>query len=93
MDIDALVAAAKEIDRNSGFPVMASEMRKFWRSLKRHPGVLSAAAMTLFGFAVGGWGGAVIAGLYWVPVLLTAWEMRDRVFGDVAQEQQGGGER
>ena len=61
--------------------LMASEMRKFWRSLKRHPGVLSAAAMTLFGFAVGGWGGAVIAGLYWVPVLLTAWEMRDRAEG------------
>lgn len=55
---------------------MALALRKFWRSLKRHPGVYPATAITFLGIVSGGWVGAAIMGVYWVPVFLTAWEMR-----------------
>lgn len=65
------------------------ELQKYWRSLKRHPGVPIATMLTLAGFAAGaerggewllhGLIGATVMCVFWIPVLWTAWEMRHDV--------------
>jgi uncharacterized membrane protein len=64
-----------------------AEIRKYWKSLERHPGVPIAAACTALGFVagaskggdwfVGGMIGAAIMSVFWLPVLWTAWDMRN----------------
>lgn len=62
-----------------------SEIQKYWRSLKRHPGVPIATALMVLGFFAGAKGdewalrgliGAAVMCVFWVPVLLTAWYTR-----------------
>ena len=62
-------------------------MKKYINSLKQHPGVPIAAALSVMGFIagatrggdwiMGGIGGAAIMSVFWIPVLWTAWEMRN----------------
>jgi uncharacterized membrane protein len=64
-----------------------TEMQKYRKSLERHPGVPIAAAFTALGFAagaskggdwiVGGVIGAAVMSVFWLPVLWTAWDMRN----------------
>ena len=63
-----------------------SEMAKYRRSLKQHPGVPIATALVFLGFVAGAKGddwalrgliGAAIMCVFWVPVLWTAWDMRN----------------
>lgn len=55
-----------------------SEFYKYTESLIRHPGVPIATVLLLFGFLAGGFGGAAIMAVFWIPVLLTAWGMRNK---------------
>jgi hypothetical protein len=58
---------------------------KFKNSLGKHPGVMPAAIFTIMGFFAGlksgsifgGLGGALIMSIFWIPVLCTAWTMRN----------------
>lgn len=68
-----------------------SEWKKFCRSLSAHPGKPIALILTCLG-ALAGLGnkhsvghelaymafGACVMSLYWVPVLITAWQVRHR---------------
>jgi uncharacterized membrane protein len=64
-----------------------TEMQKYAKSLVRHPGVPIATACTIIGFVagaskgddwiMGGAIGATIMSVFWVPVLWTAWGMRN----------------
>jgi hypothetical protein len=68
-----------------------TEMRKYWRALKRHPGVPIATASMAMGFVAGaskvaskggdwivaGLIGAAFMSVFWLIVLLTAWDMRN----------------
>lgn len=76
-------ASRKAIEQ--GLAVKGTEMKKYLRSLNRHPGVPIAAALMPFGFVagakaddwvVGGLVGAAIMCIFWLPVLWTAWEAR-----------------
>lgn len=62
-------------------------MKSYWQSLKDHPGTGIAVIFTLMGGLAGvekgGWHGflfgASIAGAFcWIPVLVTAWQMRKK---------------
>lgn len=64
----------------------ASELNKYWRSLQRHPGTPIAAWFLLLGFAsgacktpwyIGGALGAAVMSVFFIPVLVTAWSMRN----------------
>ena len=69
---------------------MKSEFAKFRRSLSNHPGVSVATLMVLAGATAGATGrmaesghliagmliGAGICGLFWIPVIWTAWTLR-----------------
>ena len=61
------------------------EMKAYWKSLKRHPGIPTACAVPFFGFAAGFSHGSWIRGLVgagimilfsWPLVLITAWNMK-----------------
>lgn len=63
-----------------------NEWQKFTTRLKNHPGVPIATAFTFLGFVagangerwyIGGVVGAAVMCVFWVPVLLTAWSMRN----------------
>lgn len=65
------------------------EWQKFTRKLKQHPGVPIATALMFLGFVAGAKGeqsehwyiggaiGVAVMCLFWIPVLLTAWSMRN----------------
>lgn len=68
-----------------------TEFAKFRRSLASHPGLTYATMMMIAGAAAGlnnphSAGheikamciGAAAMGLFWIPVLVTAWQMRER---------------
>lgn len=62
-------------------------LRQYSRSLKRHPGVPLASFFTVMGFIAGvqrtgnwlsgGLFGAAMLSVFWVPVLWTAWTLRE----------------
>lgn len=63
-----------------------SEWQKFKNRLRTHPGVPIATALTIIGFVAGAKGeqwyiggafGAAVMCIFWVPVLWTAWTMRN----------------
>lgn len=62
-----------------------NEMQKYAKSLGRHPGVPFATIFLILGFiagtqrdgVLGGMIGAGIMSIFWVPVLWTAWTMRN----------------
>lgn len=62
------------------------ELQKYARALRAHPGVPIAAVLTALGFVSGAMGehwifggmrGAAIMSVFWIPVLVTAWGMRN----------------
>ena len=62
------------------------ELHKFMASLKRHPGVPVVTVLMVLGFIagakgehwyIGGMVGVSIMCVFWVPVLWTAWGMRN----------------
>ena len=76
---------ASELTQMLGIEVSMEELAKYWRSLKRHPGVPIATALMFLGFVAGARGehwyiggaiGAAVMCVFWVPVLGTAWSMR-----------------
>ncbi len=44
----------------------------YWRKLGRHPGLPIAGALIVLGAIAGGWGGALVMSVYFLPVLITA---------------------
>ena len=63
---------------------MIDEIKRFWRSLRGHPGVPIVLALMPMGFIAGasnphngvlagGLFGAAVMSLFWIPVLITAW--------------------
>lgn len=67
-----------------------NEMQKYWGSIKRHPGVPIATLCMALGFIAGvkrgdtdfifsGFVGTAVMCIFWIPVLITAWQMRNDV--------------
>lgn len=66
-----------------------TEWKKFTRALRNHPGVAVAFAMNGLGFVagatrlhepsgvIGGFFGAAVTCIFWMPVLWTAWTGRN----------------
>lgn len=44
----------------------------YWQRLRHHPGLPFAVVLTVMGAVAGGIGGALIMGMFWIPVLITA---------------------
>jgi hypothetical protein len=63
-----------------------TELQKYLKTLRSHPGVPIATACMFLGFVAGARGehwfrgglvGAAIMCVFWIPVLLTAWSNRN----------------
>lgn len=56
---------------------MIGLMRTYLRALYHHPGTPVAFVLTFIGAVTVGYVGAAIMSVFWVPVLIDAWEYKD----------------